>query len=882
MENYIKWFSEVNKSHTDEIGQKAAYLAEAYNKKLLIKNSSIPEGFIITKNSIKEFYEKTKIKNAIKNIFEETNYDNQDELNRAILQIKELIEKTEIPEKISTEIIDAYETLSSDDINTETNIAYQILSTASEPIFTAIRSGEEPGNSYFNIKGNSSLISHVKKVLTSFFTEENLKNNHKNKINFEKLYSTIIIQKMVQSDKSGTITINDKYKIKTIWGFGTGLKEDKIGKDTYTLRRDARILEKNIEEKKYAITRDSSGSLKSVQLKDEYSFSQVLEDKDLHVLSDIALRIEDLFEEKIQFDFAIEDEDYFITKIELQKNTEENDKPIKKETTKENTQEKKSKETVEEKSIILPLENISKTKIELILNTKEKAELAENTLIKSGLIPLEKIIETRGIHPKAYIDNINTKGYEEVLTSGISENSKNLQEIWVRLSDFTTEDFQRLEGTPEYKENNPLMGLCGIRFLLTYPELLKRELKAIHNIKTENKKVGVLIPKISSLYELKKIKEFMKELNLEISIGVILETPASIQLIKDFIEEGIEAVYFSGDNLTQYLLAIDKNNEKIQDMYDDTTPALMYQVEYVIRVCKRRNIKTTFYGNATNKKEMIEFLTKKEISSIACSPENSNKIHEEIKKTEEKIITGTDKEPREYETNKEKERQKKEIEEFEKAKEEQAKKEAIELIKKEKEEFKKEIEAEEDIGPNDRQNKDLAEVKAAIKEMETEKSTIEDVNPHLGLPENSEKKPKSIEEAIKLIEEHNNSKPKETEIEKAMREIEEHNQNKNSTTQKNPQIQEITSHQKIKNENDQKSNNNTTNSKENEILSRIKLKEEEIKKVSNEDFGDLNNQNETDSYDEDFETQIIEELENDEIEEIPEFSADKKDSLGIF
>jgi len=778
-EEFVKWFFEINKSSVGLVGEKASYLCEAYNKKILSKKTSIPEGFVITKTGIDLYFKEKNIPNSIKNILEEVDYSNVAELEKAENQIKDLIMKSDIPEELREEIYSSYDDLGINEIEIGRGSAKDILSNAKESIFVAVRNSyiDESGDSYFNIKGNSNLINAIKKCLISLFTKERLLEEKEKGNDVSETRTAIIIQKMIQCEKSGILYSGDELKVLGIWGLGAGLKEEEIGKDEYTLRRDGRLINTEVNEKKYAITRDSSGSHKVVTLKEGYSFGQVFEEHELRELSDVLLRLEDIFQEKIQFEFGIEENQIYIFKIEKLKEINFTKKPkeekvvIKTEEIKEETIEKNIKEE------ILPPESITQTKIELIIGSQKDSENSIQTTLKSaGLVSIEDIIKTRGIHPLAYLENFNTKGYEEVLVSGLTKETTNLDEAWIRLSDFTTKEFKDLDGAKEVNETNPLMGLCGIRFLLSEPELLKRELKAINEIKNSGKEIGVLIPKISSVYELKKVKEFLKNANIELKIGLILETPASIQLIKDFVEEGIDAVVFYSDMLSQYLLAIDKENPLTKEFYDDTSPALMYQIEYVIRVCKRNNIKTSFYGSSLKNKEMVEYLVKKEIDSILVKPEDVKLISSEIKKAEEKYIVGTDKEVRKYEIVKEKERQKKELAEFEKMKETQINEEvaimsghkteelipevdkALEAIEAEKQEYlnenpteinselpELENEVDEDLGPNDTKEKSLDEVEKAMREIEEHNKQQKEKSSSSDIPEDVAKAIEAIE-----------------------------------------------------------------------------------------------------------------------------------------
>ena len=77
-------------------------------------------------------------------------------------------------------------------------------------------------------------------------------------------------------------------------------------------------------------------------------------------------------------------------------------------------------------------------------------------------------------------------------------------------------------------------------------------------------------------------------------------------------------------------------------------PAVLYQLEYVIRVCKRKGVETSICGQAGSKKEMVKFLVEKGIDSISVNADIANEIADYVKEIEENMIRGTDKEPRKY------------------------------------------------------------------------------------------------------------------------------------------------------------------------------------------------------------------------------------------
>ena len=103
------------------------------------------------------------------------------------------------------------------------------------------------------------------------------------------------------------------------------------------------------------------------------------------------------------------------------------------------------------------------------------------------------------------------------------------------------------------------------------------------------------------------------------------------------------------------MLAVDRGNPEVQYIYNEMHPVILYQLSYVIRVCKREGVKTSICGQAVNNKEMIKFLVEKGIDSISVNADVASEIAEYIESIEKELIKGTDREPRHYELKKRKE-----------------------------------------------------------------------------------------------------------------------------------------------------------------------------------------------------------------------------------
>ncbi len=286
---------------------------------------------------------------------------------------------------------------------------------------------------------------------------------------------------------------------------------------------------------------------------------------------------------------------------------------------------------------IKKVEAKTKTELKLIVDLPSFAERASKTGLNSiGLTRIEGIIAESGKHPNYFLEHGEIKEYEDIVYKGISKIAEYFDHIWVRTSDIRSDEFGDLKGAPK-REVNPMLGMHGIRFGLKHPEILKAELKALKRVAEKGKKIGVLSPQIISVNDVKGIKKMLEEINFKkAELGVMVETPAAVQIIKDLCEEKIHFISFGSNDLTQYTLAIDRGNEEVQEFYNEMDPSVLRQLEYVIRICKKEGVLTSICGQAGSKREMVKFLVEKGIDSISLNADAAADIAEYIKELESK------------------------------------------------------------------------------------------------------------------------------------------------------------------------------------------------------------------------------------------------------
>ncbi|MEM4271751.1 MAG: phosphoenolpyruvate synthase [Candidatus Pacearchaeota archaeon] len=273
----------------------------------------------------------------------------------------------------------------------------------------------------------------------------------------------------------------------------------------------------------------------------------------------------------------------------------------------------------------------TKTKIKVIVDLPDFAQRAALSGAKSvGLTRIEGIIASSGKHPIMFVKQKKINDYVKLLYEGLRKIAEPFEEIWIRTSDIRSDEFRHLEGSRPEVEGNPMLGNHGIRFSLKNPEIIKAEIEAIKKVALEfpTKKIGIMIPQVIKVDELRQTKKYASEIDvpLNVRIGIMVETPAAVQIINDLIAEGMSFISFGTNDLTQYILAIDRNNSEVQYLYDEMDPAVLSAISYVIRRCKKAGVETSICGQAGSRLEMVKFLVENGIDSISTNADAAEKV----------------------------------------------------------------------------------------------------------------------------------------------------------------------------------------------------------------------------------------------------------------
>ena len=148
------------------------------------------------------------------------------------------------------------------------------------------------------------------------------------------------------------------------------------------------------------------------------------------------------------------------------------------------------------------------------------------------------------------------------------------------------------------KEDNPAMGLRAIRICLTRPEIFKTQLRALFRASVYGN-INIMYPMIISVDEVRQIKAIVEEVKAELTEqgieygnpaqGIMIETPASVMMSRELAEE-VDFFSIGTNDLTQYTLAIDRQNSKLDKFFDSHHPAVLRMIQMTVENAHKAGI----------------------------------------------------------------------------------------------------------------------------------------------------------------------------------------------------------------------------------------------------------------------------------------------------
>ena len=178
------------------------------------------------------------------------------------------------------------------------------------------------------------------------------------------------------------------------------------------------------------------------------------------------------------------------------------------------------------------------------------------------------------------------------------------------------------------EEENPALGCRAIRICLTRPEIFKTQLRALLRASAYGN-IAIMYPMITSLWEIRKIGEIVEQVKEELKAqgigygdplqGVMIETPASVMISGELAKE-VDFFSIGTNDLTQYTLAIDRQNPKLDDFYDSHHPAVLEMIRMVAENAHKAGIWAGICGELGADLELTREFLAMGLDELSVSP----------------------------------------------------------------------------------------------------------------------------------------------------------------------------------------------------------------------------------------------------------------------
>lgn len=178
------------------------------------------------------------------------------------------------------------------------------------------------------------------------------------------------------------------------------------------------------------------------------------------------------------------------------------------------------------------------------------------------------------------------------------------------------------------KEDNPALGMRAIRICLTRTEIFKTQLRALYRASAYGN-INIMYPMIANMWEIDRIKEIEKEVRDElkqqgidtgnVQTGIMIETPAAV-MQSDELAEKVDFFSIGTNDLTQYTLAVDRQNPKLDSFFDSHHPAVLKMIKMVVDNAHKAGIWAGICGELGADTSLTREFLKMGVDELSVSP----------------------------------------------------------------------------------------------------------------------------------------------------------------------------------------------------------------------------------------------------------------------
>jgi pyruvate,water dikinase len=320
MPKFVAWFSEIDKNDVPLVGGKGANLGEMINA-----GFPVPNGFVVTSHAYYHFIQENKLDIKIKHLLSTTNFDHSKSLDQVSLLIKKIVREGTMSEELTKAVVTSYNKLGG-------ALEYPLVavrsSATAEDLANASFAGQQ--ETYLNVKGDAVLLEKIKEGWASLFDARAIFYRHQQHFDHIKVGIALVVQKMVESEKSGVMftidpVTNDKSKIviEAIYGLGELIVQGEENPDHYEVKKsDFSILNKKSSQQIKMLKKVGAAD-KEVKLSKKDGGKQKISDKQIVELAKWGEKLEKHYYFPQDIEWAIDNDRIFIVQTRSVTTTKE-------------------------------------------------------------------------------------------------------------------------------------------------------------------------------------------------------------------------------------------------------------------------------------------------------------------------------------------------------------------------------------------------------------------------------------------------------------------------------------------------------------------------------------------------------------------------------
>ncbi len=202
------------------------------------------------------------------------------------------------------------------------------------------------------------------------------------------------------------------------------------------------------------------------------------------------------------------------------------------------------------------------------------------------------------------------------------------------------------------KEDNPAMGWRALRICLDRPEIFRTQLRALYRASAYGN-IQIMVPMITSVWEVKEIKKIIDDIKKELEnenipfnentpFGIMIETPAAV-MVSDMLAEEVDFFSIGTNDLTQYTLAVDRQNTNIDKYYNPYHPAVLKLINIAVQNAHKKGIWCGICGELGGDPEMTRLFLAMGVDELSMAPGKILEIRKIVRETDISEIPDSEK-----------------------------------------------------------------------------------------------------------------------------------------------------------------------------------------------------------------------------------------------